>query len=417
MSPRTLAALGFVTLLSLSTAAAEPADPAPLLRIGGGDKTTGACRIAYAPDGKTIACAGSGPVRLYDAASGKLLRSLKVDARCLAFAPDGKTLAAGEGPSVHVFNVATGEEALQFKAHPNGVLAVVFSPDGKILATAGDDDHVVLWDAAGKERSRLELHETSASVLAFSPNGQYLTAGGDAGALTVWRMEDDFQDERRRLVGRDGRVGCTAFLPDGNAFLWTQGRTIRVSEVETWVEIARYDGGDMDAACCALSPDGKTLATGGGHSVHFWDLETGEELLAFHDDKAEAVAVAFAPDGKTLASAAADGTVLVWDLKGLARGRLEALWHELGGSNAADAIHAVRVMKAAPAESVAFLRERLRPPPPPDPRIPKLIADLDDDDFNVRQKATAELAKLGKAVEADLKKAHDDRPSPEGAGG
>ncbi len=31
----------------------------------------------------------------------------------------------------------------------------------------------------------------------------------------------------------------------------------------------------------------------------------------------------------------------------------------------------------------------------------------------MREKATAELAKLGKAVEADLKKAHDARPSPE----
>ncbi len=204
-----------------------------------------------------------------------------------------------------------------------------------------------------------------------------------------------------------------AFLPGGKTFLWTQGRTIHVNEIETWVPIARYDGGDMDAACFALAPDGKTLATGGGHVVRLWDLETGDELLAFHDAKAEAAAVAFAPDGKTLASAAADGTVLIWDLKGLALGRLEMLWHELGGNDAADAIHAVRGLKASPTESVAFLRERLRPPPSPDPRIPQLIADLDDDDFNVREKATVELAKLGRSVEADLKKAHDHQPSPE----
>ena len=161
-----------------------------------------------------------------------------------------------------------------------------------------------------------------------------------------------------------------AFLPGGKTFLWTQGRTIHVSEIETWTPIARYDGGDVGVTCFALSPDGKTLATGGGHVVRFWDLETGDELLAVHDDKAEASAVAFAPDGKTLASAAADGTVLIWDLKGLARGRLEMLWHELGGKDAADAIHAVRALKAAPAESVAFLRERLQPPPPPSAHPP-----------------------------------------------
>ena len=320
-SPRCFAAVGFVTLFALSAAAADPTDPAPLLRFGGGETPTGACRVVFTPDGKTLARVGAGPVRLYDATAGKLLRSLKGKATCLAFAPDGKTAAVGEGASVHVFTVATGAEVLQFKAHPDGVLAVAYAPDGKTLATAGDDDHVVLWDAAdGKERGRMELQAKGASVLAFSPNGEYLTAGGDAGALTVWRLEDDFQDERRHLVGRDervGPVGYVAFLPGGKTFLWTQGRTIHVSEIETWTPIARYDGGDVGVTCFALAPDGKTLATGGGHVVRFWDLETGDELLAVHDDKAEASAVAFAPDGKTLASAAADGTVLIWDLKGL----------------------------------------------------------------------------------------------------
>ncbi len=95
-SPRCFAALGFVTLFALS-AAADPADPAPLLRFGGGETPTGACRVMFAPDGKTLACVGAGPVRLHDAATGKLLRSLKGKATCLAFAPDGKTAAVGEG--------------------------------------------------------------------------------------------------------------------------------------------------------------------------------------------------------------------------------------------------------------------------------------------------------------------------------
>jgi hypothetical protein len=259
----------------------------------------------------------------------------------------------------------------------------------------------------------MELHAKGASALAFSPDGKYLTAGGEAGEMTVWKIEDDFQDERRRLVGRDGGVGYVAFMPDGGAFLWTQGRTIRVSEVETWVELSRYDGRDMGAACYALAPDGKILATGSGKSVRLWDLETGEQLLQFRDEKVDAAAVAFAPDGRALAAAAPDGTILVWSLAGLPLARLEALWRELGGRDAADAVHAVRAMNATPAESVAFLREHIRPAPPPDPGVARLIADLDSDDFEARQKATEELAKRGKAVEPQLQKAHADQPSPE----
>ena len=119
------------------------------------------------------------------------------------------------------------------------------------------------------------------------------------------------------------------------------------------------------------------------------------------------------PTARRLASAGYGGTVLVWDLKGLPTARLEALWRELGGDSAADAIHAVRAMKAAPAESVAFLRNHLKPAPPPDAQVSLLIADLDSDDFETREKATADLTKRGKVVYADLQKAYADNPMPE----
>jgi WD40 repeat protein len=383
--------------------------------MGGGMKPTGVCRLAFAPDGKTVAWAGSGAASLYDPAAGKLRRRLKTDAgdaKCLAFSPDGKTIAVGEGASVALFNANNDGKSVKWKAHAGDVWAVAFSPDGQTLATAGDDDHLGLWDAAtGKERGRLDLHEKGASVLAFSADGKHLSAGGEAGELTVWRMSDE--DERRRLVGRDGRVGFIAFAPDGNSFLWTQGKTIRISEMETWVELARFDGRDMDAVCFALSPDGKTLATGGDKTIHLWDLKTGAHLLQFRDEKSNTAAILFAPDGKTLASAAPDGAISIWDLKDLSRGRLEWLWRELSGNDAADAIHAVRAMKSTPAESVAFLRERLRPAPPREPDVTRLVADLDNDDFMEREKATTELAKRGRLVEAELRQAYEKQPSPE----
>ena len=70
-------------------------------------------------------------------------------------------------------------------------------------------------------------------------------------------------------------------------------------------------------------------------------------------------------------------------------------------------------MKATPAASIAFLRERIRPAPPPASDVARLVADLDNDDFAQRKKATAELAKRGRKVEAELRQAYEKQPSTE----
>ena len=46
-------------------------------------------------------------------------------------------------------------------------------------------------------------------------------------------------------------------------------------------------------------------------------------------------------------------------------------------------------------------------------RIPRLLADLDDDEFTVREKASTELAKLGELALPALQKALAAEPSPE----
>jgi hypothetical protein len=71
-------------------------------------------------------------------------------------------------------------------------------------------------------------------------------------------------------------------------------------------------------------------------------------------------------------------------------------------------------LRTAPEQAVALLRERARPVTAADAeQIPQLIADLDNNHFPVREKATRALEKLGSAAEPALREALARRPAPE----
>ena len=67
------------------------------------------------------------------------------------------------------------------------------------------------------------------------------------------------------------------------------------------------------------------MASGGeDRRIRLWDLGTGRELARWEGHEAEVTALAFSPDGALLVSGARDGTVRVWDLPWI-RGELGKL--------------------------------------------------------------------------------------------
>ena len=131
----------------------------------------------------------------------------------------------------------------------------------------------------------------------------------------------------------------------------------------------------------------------------------------------------FSPDGKTLATSDSDGTILLWDVSGLKgawppqlvtypASELKSLWQRLASKEGHD--DAVYELLASPRQAVPFLRARVRSLAMPDlPRLRRQIANLDSDEFEVRESATRELVQFGKLAEDDLRKTLGADSSPE----
>lgn len=133
----------------------------------------------------------------------------------------------------------------------------------------------------------------------------------------------------------------------------------------------------------------------------------------------------FSPDGRRLISGSADTSALVWDVAGrLETGRprtiflsppeVERLWATLASEDATAAYQAIWELVAAPRQSVAFIKERLRPVPAVDSvRVTALIKDLDSDRFAVRAQAARELVQLAEGAEPAMRKALTASPTVE----
>jgi WD40 repeat protein len=425
--------------------------------------------LAVAPNGKTLATAASeGPIRLWDLPTGQeklrsdgsqeaLLRvvlapdgqeayTLSLDGSCrawdavgkerwridglsvrfhaAAFSPDGRLLAARKiDGAVGLYELATGKDKRSLLSPsgtaPAGFLA--FNADGTVLAADYGHGDIRLWETdTGKEKASFKAPGFGTDCQTISPDAGFLAGRGVNG--TLW-VGDAATGKVRYLQRADGQ--CLTFTPDGRTL--AAGGHEGVAQWETATGQAR---GSMagavndDVQCLTFAQNGRVMITGNAQKVRYWDRASAKVFYEA-EPGASTTCLAVSADGRKLITGGGDGTALVWDLAdALSRRRplrsvkltaeeLDALWGDLGGSDGIKSWRAAGALIAAAKQAVPLLKMRLPAETVDEKRLARLLTEVDSDVFAVREKATDELAELGRKAEAEVRKALKNTESAE----
>jgi WD40 repeat protein len=160
--------------------------------------------LGFTHDGKAVvSMADDAVIRLWDVATGKEVRSFRINAKSARLSPDGKFLlaigkhiAAPDGHSEEsssapprLYDLTTDGEPKPTQFYPKDASPAVFSPDGTLVAmSVGRADVVLVERASGKELRRLKGHKDGVISLAFSPDGRFLISGSFDTTALIWDL-------------------------------------------------------------------------------------------------------------------------------------------------------------------------------------------------------------------------------------
>jgi WD40 repeat protein len=219
--------------------------------------------VAVSADGM-LAVSGSddGTVQVWDLATARRVRELvsgtrravltghSGPVRSVAVSADGMLAVSGsDDGTVRVWDLAIGSQPSPTAVEPDSMLAV--TADGTFALKEGENGTVLVWNKVTDcEVARLDKQSDPAPPMVITQDNMVAIAV-NANALVVWDLPS--RRPQAQLVGHRGPVSCLTVTADGTmAISGGIDRTVRVWDLTSRTEIARWTGDHPLDACAAL---------------------------------------------------------------------------------------------------------------------------------------------------------------------
>ncbi|KAF3937059.1 Beta-TrCP [Dactylella cylindrospora] len=300
--------------------------------------------MSFSPDGAHLASCADSTIGLWDTATGTLLRTLALycPVHDVSFSPDGERLASAmfDG-SIQLLDAQTllssDSDCQSRQSRQISITSLTFSPKNNILAAVQSDHSIRFVDTATSEEVRLHTgHNSAINSAVFSTCSTLLATASDDHTVKLWSLVTSHPILLQTLEGHESWVRCVAFSPSTDMLAsGADDYTVRIWSVPAGKLLYTVADAHKDwIRAVAFSPNGKLLASASDDkTVRLWNIAAATETvevtlvhsleghtgwvraLSFSGEERDGESKRERPERLRLASAAADGTIRIWDIE------------------------------------------------------------------------------------------------------